>query len=127
MKVHSVGKLIHGVITRLSGTGPVRIPTKTRGGSREAGGVGEAGGIGEKGGKGGKGGMGWSYGISDKALEECLLNVGARAPAKGGGGKEGGGSMTVKQVCVKVVAIFLRTTNDEVHSDPMSVDIVRGE
>ena len=78
MKVHSVGKLIHGVITRLSGTGPVRIPTKTRGGSREAGGV-------------------------------------------------GGGSMTVKQVCVKVVAIFLRTTNDEVHSDPMSVDIVRGE
>ena len=92
MKVHSVGKLIHGVITRLSGTGPVRIPTKTRGGSREAGGAeaGEAGGVGEVGGV-------------------------------------GGGSMTVKQVCVKVVAIFLRTTNDEVHSDPMSVDIVRGE
>ena len=89
MKVHSVGKLIHGVITRLSGTGPVRIPTKTRGGPREAGGA-EAGGVGE-------------------------------------GGGVGGGSMTVKQVCVKVVAIFLRTTNDEVHSDPMSVDIVRGE
>ena len=84
MKVHSVGKLIHGVITRLSGTGPVRIPTKTRGGSREAGRVGEVGGV-------------------------------------------EGESTTVKQVCVKVVAIFLRTTNDEVHSDPMSVDIVRGE
>ena len=86
-KVHSVGKLIHGVITRLSGTGPVRIPTKTRRGPREAGEEEEGGGV----------------------------------------GGVGGGSTTVKQVCVKVVAIFLRTTNDQVHSDSMSVDIVRGE